>query len=42
MSWRIVCLVVATVLFILAALEIGGGRLVAAGLAFFSASFLVG
>jgi hypothetical protein len=41
MNLRVVFLVVAVVLFVLAALEIGGGRLVAAGLSFLAASFLV-
>jgi hypothetical protein len=34
-------LIVAIVLFILAAIPVGNGRLVPAGLAFFAASFLV-
>ncbi len=37
---RLVFLVVAIVLFVLAALPVGNGRIVPAGLAFFAASFL--
>lgn len=39
---RLAFLVVAIVLFALAAIPIGNGRMVPAGLAFFAASFLVG
>ena len=41
-SIRLVFVIVALVLFILAAIPIGNGRMVPAGLAFFAASFLVG
>ncbi len=38
---HLVLLVVAIILFVLAAIPVGNGRLVPAGLAFFAASFLI-
>lgn len=41
MNLKLVFLIVAVVLFILAAVPVGNGRTTPAGLAFFAASFLV-
>ena len=41
MNLKLVFLLVAVILFILASIPVGNGRTVPAGLAFFSASFLV-
>ena len=40
-SFKLVFLIVAVILFILAAIPLGNGRTTPAGLAFFAASFLV-